>query len=86
MGTLNNKQRVTRMPDSICNLSDLLSVRDTVAQYPSIYPSENSLRWDIFNNREEMTRQGVLVRRGRRVLINRRKLAERLIGSANLAG
>ncbi len=68
-----------------CELDDLLSVRETVNQYPNIYPSESSLRWDIFNNRQEMIDQGVLVKRGRRVLINRCRLLDRLIGSQNSA-
>ena len=62
-----------------CDLNDLLSVREVVRQYPHIYPTENSLRWEIYSHRQELMAQGVLVKRGRRVLINRRKLRDRLL-------
>lgn len=62
------------------SLSDLLSVKDVVAQYPSLFATVPSLRWHIFINKPLLKQRGVLVYRGRRIFINVAKLNETLQG------
>ena len=64
------------------SLSDLLSVKDVVAKYPSIFATEPALRWHIFVNKPLLEQKGVLVYRGRRVFINVAKLNESLQGGS----
>ena len=68
--------------NSQSSLSDLLSVKDVVARYPSIFATEPALRWHIFVNKPLLEQKGVLVYRGRRVFINVAKLNESLQGGA----
>jgi len=68
------------MLDHKPSLSDLLSVKDVVANYPSLYPTVASLRWHIFINKPLLEQRGVLVYRGRRIFINVTKLNETLQG------
>ena len=65
------------------SLGDLLSVKDVVSKYPSLYATEASLRWHIFSNKVELLRAGVVISRGRRIFINISRLNDWLQGETH---